>query len=163
MLLQGLPVPTAPSCLTEVGCGDSRRAVIGPLLSSSLSPCGPESRSSVSSSDLVMTIQCGPTSEPRASSTVARGKTSASTTPVSGRTGGDGRSKQTAVNSTLSDHLHCFYKGGRGFLRNMSVSVLLGGRDPGVRVVLLNGFSVSAVSVFFLGWGGGAVEHQRLF
>jgi hypothetical protein len=37
----------------------------------------------------------------------------------------------------------------------MSVSVLLGGRDPGVRVVLLNGFSVSAVSIFFLGWGGG--------
>lgn len=64
--------------------------------SCSLSPCGRESRSSVLSSDQAMTTQWGPTSEPRASSTVAKERISVSMTPVSAGSRVEGGRKQVA-------------------------------------------------------------------
>lgn len=88
----GVPVAFAYTHWCWVGVGLPYHLVLRPgsaswcsdfLSSFSPSPCGQESRCSASSSDPAMTIQWGPTSEPRASSTVAKERISVSTIPVS--------------------------------------------------------------------------------
>lgn len=89
------------------------------LFSCSLSPCGRESRSSVSSSDLVMTTQWGPTSEPRASSTVAKEKISVSMIPVSYSIGMGEMGQKSKWSTTYLHPLSKFY---------FSKTLVLGGK-----------------------------------